>query len=51
MFFNQMWSRPKAQTTTLSSQTVTGLCDIKSLSFLQKRDRSRAREEKEEEEK
>lgn len=31
MFFNQMRSRPKAQTTTLSSQTATGLRDIKSL--------------------
>lgn len=50
MFFNPMWSRPKAETTTLSSQTATGPRDIKSLSFLPKRDRSRAREEEEKEE-
>ncbi len=44
MFFNRMWSRPKPETTTLSSQTATGLHDIKSTVFLQKQ-RQRQREE------
>lgn len=33
MFFSRMWSRPKPETTTLSSQTATGLRDIKSTVF------------------
>lgn len=37
MFSNQMRSRPKAQTITLSSQTATGLRDIKSLFSPKKR--------------
>lgn len=47
MFFKRMWSRPKPKTTTLSSQTATGLHDIKSPTFPSERDRSREKEEEE----
>lgn len=45
-----MRSRPEPKTTTLSSQTATGLHDIKSPTFPSERDRSREKEEEEEEE-
>lgn len=39
MFFDQMWSGPKPETTTLSSQAATGLQDLKSPSFSSETDR------------